>query len=164
MYLDSTKKIYYEFANLQSYKDTIFAFSEDKDNEMARNDFRTSIRILVEKFSLEQIMYLDFLYRLAKYFVKGDKNGLTNLYICFDNMDSIDDLDELNLFDKSLISVRHNIDEFLLRIENSHSSLATPHFIFLAAYRKITASKVDLSRLSERRDDYPEDNEFHFAH
>lgn len=89
------------------------------------------------------LLALDYIFRLAMY----NNKLLDNLYICYDNLDAIEDADDLRNFDNILVSFRKEIDQFIkyLRKMNAISNRETPHFVIMATYRKISASLANLS-------------------
>lgn len=152
-YLDTSLDIYNEYVNTETFKESVLLFYKEKDK--AR--FRSTMHKQLKFFSCEQILALDYLFRLSKY-IESDHNSL--LYICYDNMDSIENFDELNVFDNTLVSLRKNIDEYINHTLENYEGMPIPRFIIMTTYRKITAAKVDLSVYSERMDDHSEYNQY----
>ncbi|MCM1237669.1 MAG: hypothetical protein NC489_47000 [Ruminococcus flavefaciens] len=92
-YLDFTYEIYNIF--LDPDTDT---FHKSIKNLLEKNDvnnFRITMNKMLNKFSCEQIMALDCLVRIAAYIESNDHSD-SLLYICYDNMDSIENYNELN--------------------------------------------------------------------
>ena len=154
-YLDTTLDIYNEFVNTETFKESLLQLYKEKDEA----SFRSVMHKQLKCFSCEQILALDYLFRLSKY-IESDNHNNSLLYICYDNMDSIENFDELNVFDNTLVSLRKNIDEYINQTSKNYYGMPMPRFIIMATYRKITAAKVDLSAYSERMDDQSEYNQY----
>lgn len=96
------------------------------------------------------ILALDYLFRLALY-----KTGqLHRLYVCYDNLDAIEDAFDLANFDDYLISFREYLDNFILKLcdDGFFQDDEMPHFVIIATYRKITASLANLSYMEYQTD------------
>ena len=103
-------------------------------------------------------MSLDYIFRLARYIESNHINSL--LYVCYDNLDSIENFEQLSIFDNTLTSLRKNLDDYINATMVNYQNIPLPHFIIFATYRKITATKVELTHHSERGDDFPEYNQY----
>lgn len=154
-YLDTSMDIYNEFVNTSAFNDAISNLQKNHD----KNSFRLTMHTQLKYFSCEQILALDYILRLSKYIVSENHDNPL-LFVCYDNMDSIENFDELNNFDNTLISLRKNIDDYINNTGNNYIRIPKPHFIIMATYRKITASKVELFSYSERMDDHSEYNQY----
>ena len=79
------------------------------------------------------------------------KDEPETLMICYDNLDAIEDNLELRNFDDVLIAVKENMNAYLFSTQDNFSSneLETPHFVYIATFRKITAVKAGLSHYEE---------------
>lgn len=89
------------------------------------------------------VLALDYLFRLAMY-----KNRmLDKLYVCYDNLDAIEDADDLKNFDDDLVRFSWFIDYFIILAQRKQFFLkqSNPHFVILATYRKITAVMANIS-------------------
>ena len=153
--LDTSLDIYNEFVNTDTFKQAILYLLDNKKEDR----FRSAMHNQLKDFSIEQILALDYVFRLARY-IESDSHDNSVLYICYDNMDAIENFDELNAFDNTLVSLRKNIDDYINITTDNYKDIPTPQFVIIATYRKITAAKVDLSSYSERIDDYSEYNNF----
>ena len=153
--LDTSLDIYNEFVNTDTFKQAIIYLLDNKKEDR----FRSAMHNQLKDFSIEQILALDYVFRLARY-IESDSHDNSVLYICYDNMDAIENFDELNAFDNTLVSLRKNIDDYINITTDNYKDIPTPQFVIIATYRKITAAKVDLSSYSERIDDYSEYNNF----
>lgn len=155
-YLDTSMKIFYEFVNTLTFKEAIFCLQTDCSEE---NSFRAAMYELLKDFSCEEILTLDYVFRLSAYIVAKNHDDAL-LYICYDNMDSIENFDDLNKFDNTLVALRKNIDDYINKTYDNYQGMPIPRFVIMATYRKITAAKVELSFYSERVDDYAEYNQY----
>lgn len=153
-YVDSSFEIYYSFTGTTAFEDAVSSLKETKN----RPAFRLAMHEQIKTLGIEQVLALDYLFRIAKYITVDHYDDL--LYVCYDNMDAIENFDELMSFDNTLVSIRRNIDSYIGSIEDCFGDLPVPHFVILATYRKITVAKVDLKQRSERGDDYKEYNRF----
>lgn len=153
-FLDNTNEIYYEFSSTRAYEDAISLLQRNGDIPT----FRSALREQMKNFSFEQILSLDYIFRIAKYMASENKDNRV-LYVCYDNMDAIENFDDLKCFDNTLISMRRNIDSYINEIWDDRED-EPPRFAILATYRKITSSRVELKKHSERCDDFGEDRQF----
>ena len=106
------------------------------------------------------LLALDYLLRLSMY-----KNRMIKkLYICYDNLDAIEDATDLSCFDEVLASFRAFIDSyiFLLQKNGFFNDLPTPHFVVLATYRKITAVVANIAKTAYK--EVKKDNGAGFNH
>lgn len=134
-------QLYHDFYNTDTYDEIKYNLSKNncQKNIIARN----VIKQLKEISSSSCLLALDCILRLAMY-----KNNLIDkLYICYDNLDSIEDADDLMSFDDNLASFRSVLDSFInyLEKESYFENMVTPHFVILATYRKITASLANIA-------------------
>lgn len=145
-------ELYFRFLVTDTFKSIINFIHEDvKINEDTIIDnLMNQAELLLDR---ECILALDYLFRLSMY-----KNRIIHkLYICYDNLDAIEDAEDLIGFDNTLASFRRHIDEFIsVQLENHFfNNLPTPHFIIIATYRKITANMAGISkRFTEVESDY----------
>lgn len=159
-FIDSGSELYYQFTNTTAFDDAIRELADINNNEKNNKTFRSAMHEQLSQLNLEQVLALDYLFRIAKYIVMKQENDI--IYICYDNMDAIENFDELVMFDNTLISIRRNIDCYINKTQHNFGDQFIPHFVILATYRKITVAKVDLRQHSERCDDFNEDNRFVF--
>lgn len=152
-FLDNSCNIYYDFSDTRVFSDAIISLQQNGNT----STFRAALRAQMEHFSFEQILSLDYVFRIAKYMAGNRENS--TLYVCYDNMDAIENFDDLHIFDNTLISMRRNIDSYINKVWADRED-EPPRFVVLATYRKITAAKVDLRWHSERCDDFGEDRRF----
>lgn len=157
-YLDGEYELYSKFLNpnTNTFQKAVQALIEQKDSK----NFRFAMYNLLEKFSLEQIMILDFVFRIAVY-IQSNKHNNSLIFIVYDNMDSIENYTDLENFHKVLELQRKKIDDYINKtIKLNFQDIPVPKFILMTTYRKITAAKVGLSKNSERVDDFAEYNRY----
>lgn len=143
--LDNARNIFYEFTNTQAYSDAKRKLIEENDKTTFRRMIHNQLKILQS----EQVIYIDCILRLAKY-IKCHEEPETQI-ICYDNLDAIENNVELSKFDDILLTVKENMDVYLSTSkENYRGTQGTPHFVFLATFRKITAVRVGLYSGSEQ--------------
>lgn len=134
--------LFYEYFNTQTYADIISYVEESVEkNEdiISKNLWKQTTQIS----SSVCLLALDYLFRLSMY-----KNRmLDKLYVCYDNLDAIEDAKDLKYFDDELIKFKYCIDDFIALLQNKKffSGLRTPHFVIIATYRKITAIMANIS-------------------
>lgn len=140
--------LFHKFYNTETYNDIMGNIRlgincVDDENRVLRllNQQSTLIRSTI------CILALDYLLRLAIY--KNDTSK--KLYICYDNLDAIEDAKDLKLFDDILAIFRRCLDEFISQNQKGFfKNLPLPKFVIMATYRKITASLVDLDQTTYR--------------
>lgn len=154
-YLDSEFGIYNEFINVDTFDQAISYYKRNKDEDK----FRSSLHKQLKGFSCTQILALDYVFRLS-YYITSDKHDNSLLYVCYDNMDSIENSRELKKFANILVSMRKNIDEYINETYKNYHGMMMPHFVIITTYRKITAAKIESSIHCERIDDYSEYNQY----
>lgn len=96
------------------------------------------------------VLALDYLFRLAMY-----KNRmLEKMYVCYDNLDAIEDATDLKGFDDTLVEFSWLIDKFIVILQRQQffSGLAKPHFVIIATYRKITAILANIAETGKYRE------------
>lgn len=135
--------LYHDFYNTDTFEEIhsyVYNDLKNKKDIIIRNLLKQSSIIS----SSACLLALDCLFRLAMY-----KNRMIEkLYICYDNLDAIEDADDLVYFDDNLADFRGLIDRFiiLLQSKNFFTGVPTPHFVILVTYRKITAILANIAR------------------
>ena len=138
--------------------------SKDAEKLLLKTDakFKCVITGQLDDFELQEILCLDYLLRIAVYLANPVDESRV-IYICYDNMDSIENFDELKIFDNTLTALRRNIDKYITQIASQKfykNKIKCPKFIIMATYRKITAAKVDINNQAERCEDPTSENKF----
>lgn len=135
--------IYYDFANTNTFDEIMdsvhHGINSNNIKAVERKLFNQSEKLT----SSICLLALDYILRISMYI-----NYLQNkLYICYDNLDAIEDAEDLNQFDDILSDFRVILDRYLSFLQNNNyfKERAVPHFIMLATYRKITASMVNIA-------------------
>lgn len=155
-YFPEFSDLYHSFYNTDTFNRALNNVGQRNDNVLKK--------LLTKQIdsisSSQEVLALDYLFRLAMY----NCNLVEHLYICYDNLDAIEDSLDLIGFDDKLAKVRQTIDGFINYINdrNFFKEKAVPHFIILATYRKITASLVGITRKYEEvQNDQPRDYNVH---
>lgn len=89
-------------------------------------------------FSMMDILCIDCIWRLAQ--SKNSTSNIEKIYICYDNLDIIDDLEALALFINDLGNLKTNINKFR---DAYIDELDIPYFMFFLTCRRITSAKLD---------------------
>ena len=152
--LDTGANVFYDFSNTVVFDDAVQTLIKENN----KRQFCSVLHKQLKGFSLEQILTLDFVFRLSKCICEG--SNANNIYVCYDNLDAIENFDELNSFDNTLVALRHNIDNYLNKTLFNFQGKIAPHFVIITTYRKITAKKVELEIYAEREDDHAEFNQY----
>ena len=134
--------LFYNYYYTDTYLEIIEYVSEgvERNQSMISRNLWKQINTIT---SAECLLALDYLLRLSMY-----KNRmLDKLYICYDNLDAIEDADDLKDFDDELIAFSLRIDKFITFLEKKQFflGLCSPHFIIIATYRKITAIMANIT-------------------
>ena len=136
------QSLYYDFYRTETFEEIKNYVNDGVTNH--RNVIETNlVKQAANITSSVCIFALDYLFRLALY-----KNRIIEkLYICYDNLDAIEDAEDLIRFDDRLIEFRGLIDDFILMLENNDffRGVAMPHFVIMATYRKITARMAGIN-------------------
>lgn len=154
--LDTSRQIFYKFSTTEIFDKAVNLLFENRliDNKEDQNRIIGTFRITLEKqlasFSIEQVLAVDYLFRIARYMINPEQRIL---YVCYDNMDAIENFNDLLKFDKTIIAMRRNIDIFI-NDAFADMEMEAPRFVILATYRKITASKMKISYRAERAEDF----------
>ncbi len=148
----SFNDIYYSFSNTDTFREIQEDISEgvtEKNKDIVESKlFKQSKEIT----SSTCLLALDYILRIAMYKEKVIKK----LYICYDNLDAIEDAEDLNSFDDNLNKFRSILDNFISMLKNDDYFLGIPkpHFIMIATYRKITASMADIAETAYKEVQY----------
>lgn len=136
--------LYYDFYCTQTFDNICVNVNES----IEKNERIISINLWKQINTIsssECILALDYLFRLTMY-----KNRMMDkLYVCYDNLDAIEDAEDLKSFDDKLAKFSWNLDKFIIFIERKKFfiNLTTPHFVIFATYRKITAAYADIANV-----------------
>lgn len=114
-----------------------------------------------------QLLCVDYLWRLAQYLVSPESYR-KYMYVCYDNLDSIMNIDVLCNFKDILVIFRDKLNDYtsyLNNIINRQGTLYGEHackiksFVIFATYRKITAIRSDLKN-TEMLEDMQQGSEY----
>lgn len=132
--------LYHRLYNTETFKNIIDEINNGKNTSKIKSLLMKQIQ-WVKSLSM-CILALDYLLRLSMY----KHRLIEDLYICYDNLDAIEDAHDLAGFDDKLFQFKGLIDDFIdfAYNKNFFYNQATPHFIILTTYRKITASLADI--------------------
>lgn len=139
--------LFYDYYDTDTYSEIIAYVREDiikNEKLISKNLWKQTSQIS----SSECLLALDYLLRLSMY-----KNRmLDKLYVCYDNLDAIEDATDLKDFDDELVAFSFRIDKFIIFLQTKQffSNLRLPHFIIMATYRKITAIMANISEAAYR--------------
>lgn len=154
--LDTSREIFYNFSTSEIFDKAVNLLFENRliDNRENKDriigTFRITLKKQLSSFSIEQVLAVDYIFRIARYLINPEQRIL---YVCYDNMDAIENIDDLMKFDRTIISMRRNIDIFINDFF-TNLEIESPRFVILATYRKITASKLKSSYRAERAEDF----------
>lgn len=154
--LDTSREIFYNFSTTEIFDKAVNLLFENRliDNRENKDriigTFRITLKKQLSSFSIEQVLAVDYIFRIARYLINPEQRIL---YVCYDNMDAIENIDDLMKFDRTIISMRRNIDIFINDFF-TNLEIESPRFVILATYRKITASKLKSSYRAERAEDF----------
>lgn len=150
--------LYHNLYNTETYKNNVATGVDGaKNTEKIKECLNEQIKWIKSSIC---ILALDYLLRLSMY----KHRLIENLYICYDNLDAIEDARDLAGFDNIIIEFKGLIDDFIDWVYNKDffNDQATPHFVILTTYRKITASLADIAHTTatyrEVACDHPEKN------
>ncbi len=133
--------LYYSFINTDTFEDAL------SNLRAKRND--TAWKLLYQQLgdvkNYNCILALDYILRLSLW-----KNGLIKkLFLCYDNLDAIEDAIDLAGFDDIIVLFRNIIDTFInsfMKKYPGYLGTIRPHFVIIATYRKITSVLVELDK------------------
>ena len=133
--------IYLKLYNTNTYQNVLREVKNGKNSANIKNYLMAQIKWI--RGISKCILALDYLLRLSMY----KHRLIEDLYICYDNLDAIENAQDLVGFDNKLIEFKGLIDDFIDYIYNDgfFADQATPHFIILTTYRKITASLAGIA-------------------
>lgn len=113
-----------------------------RNNQYSEDKFKNTISHQISGFDLNLLLSTDFAWRLAQYLAMKDK---TILYVCYDNLDAIDNLTVLQNFHQSIVVFITRVNKYFKEAYNDFKSLyeiSYPQFYMIVTYRKITATRV----------------------
>lgn len=146
-YIDNALILHDEFINLKSIKSCL-------NNDL--QILKEAIRIELKKYDFSLLLSIDCLWRIAFHANEKLKNRKTfkdaMFFICFDNLDAIDNVDICRDFIKKLCEFRTNLDECLYQIDKHHKEYKVKTFVFILTCRNVTWGRLHLSEYAEDDD------------
>lgn len=142
-----------------------FIFSNSIKNclQKSSQELREAIRAELKHFKAPLLFAIDCLWRIALHAVlkqKSEKDASDSMFfICFDNLDAINDIDMCQDFIKDLCEFKLNFDECLYILNNHHKEYYVETFTFIISCRNVTWGRLHLSEYAE--DDDATDNSSH---
>lgn len=153
--LDGSRQIKTKFGTAAVFTATVNTVLES--NETERNSAIEELDLVIEeqlnRLSLYQLLCVDYLWRLAQYLV-SPQFYRKYMYVCYDNLDSIMDIDVLCNFKDNLIIFRDKLNDYTSYLNNiisrygklyGETTCSIKAFVIFATYRKITAVRSDLT-------------------
>ncbi len=146
-YIDNALKLHDEFIISNSIKSCLQAtFQELKE----------AIRIELKKYDISLLFSIDCLWRIALHATQKEKADKTlkeaMFFICFDNLDAIDNIDMCREFIKNMCEFRTNLDECLYLLNKNHAEYDIKTFTFIITCRNVTWGRLHLSEYAEDDD------------
>lgn len=137
-FIDNEGIIFDDFINSTAIIECI-----DKDYETIRK----TIKIELKKYDYPILFAIDCLWRITchmkKHIDKEDNDAM--FFICFDNLDAIDDIELCKGFISSLCEFKSNLDRCLYELNNDHIEYNIKTFTFILSCRNVTWGRLDLS-------------------
>lgn len=128
-----------------------------------KEELRVAIRAELKQFKVPILFAIDCLWRIAQnktYIDSGEKEmGNALFFICFDNLDAIDDIEMCRGFIKNLCEFKINLDECLYNLNKNHREYYIHTFTFFVTCRNVTWGRMHLSEFAE--DDSASDDNPH---
>ncbi len=117
---------------------------------------RDAVRIELKNFDIPILFAIDCLWRITIHAyemetgIKVFKNSV--FFICFDNLDAIDDIDACRDFLKKMCEFKINLDECLYILNKNHKEYDIKTFTFFITCRNVTWGRLHLSEYVEDDD------------
>lgn len=121
--------------------------SDVEEREKHIEDLKTVMEEQMERLSTYHLLCIDYIWRLAQYLVHPHLYW-KYMYVCYDNLDSIMNYNDLFDFKDHLLMFRERLNNYIERLnrnirlkKNSYSSdiYRIRQFVIFSTYRKITA-------------------------
>lgn len=113
---------------------------------------RNALRMELKQYEMPLLFAIDCLWRIAYH---SNSNSKENKYkeslffICFDNLDAIDNISLCRQFINKLCEFRSNLDECLFILNKYHKEYNVKTFTFILSCRNVTWGRLHLSEYSE---------------
>lgn len=146
-YIDNGHTIRDNFINLDSLKNCL---------NKSYADLRDTIRIELKNFDIPILLAIDCIWRIAIHSyerkIKYTKFGDSVFFVCFDNLDAIDNIDLCRDFLKKMCEFKINLDECMFGLNKMHPEYDVKTFTFFITCRNVTWGRLHLSEYVEDDD------------
>ena len=153
--LDGSRQIKTRFGTAAVFTATVNIVLKSSGTERtpAIEELDSVIEEQLNRLSLYQLLCVDYLWRLAQYLVLPQFYRKC-MYVCYDNLDSIMDIDVLCNFKDNLIIFRDKLNDYMSYLNKiisrngrlyGETACSIKSFVIFATYRKITAVRSDLA-------------------
>lgn len=152
--LDGSRKIKTKFGTAAAFKVAIDSVLNSNGAE--RHSAIEELDLVMEQqlsiLTTYQLLCVDYLWRLAQY-LAFPESYRKYMYVCYDNLDSIMNINVLRDFKDDLIVFRDKLNEYTSYLNNiiyrqkklyGKAANTIKSFVIFATYRKITAIRSDL--------------------
>lgn len=167
--LDATIKIKTSFGASRGFIASVEQLfnSERSSIDSAMTELEGVINAQLNMLTTYQMLCVDYLWRLAQYLSKP-REYRKYMYVCYDNLDSIMNIDVLCNFKDELVIFRENLNEYISQLNRNitlqdkiygENISRIESFVIFATYRKITAIRSD-NRNTEMLEDMIAGNEY----
>lgn len=146
-YIDNGLELHDKFIHADSVNDCL-----DKSCDEIKN----VLRLELKQYDLSILFAIDCLWRIAFYAYEQQYSRNTfkdaMFFICFDNLDAIDDVDMCRDFIKCMCEFRTNLDECMYLLNKDHPEYHIKTFTFIITCRNVTWGRLHLSEYAEDDD------------
>ena len=167
--LDATIKIKTSFGASRGFIASVEQLfnSERSSIDSAMTELEGVINAQLNMLTTYQMLCVDYLWRLAQYLSKP-REYRKYMYVCYDNLDSIMNIDVLCNFKDELVIFREILNEYISQLNRNitlqdkiygENISRIESFVIFATYRKITAIRSD-NRNTEMLEDMIAGNEY----
>lgn len=120
------------------------------------DELRETIRIELKAFEIPVLLAIDSLWRIAIHsYEKKSKSAAFKdsvFFVCFDNLDAIDDIDICRDFLKKMCEFKINLDSCMFEMNKKHREYDIKTFTFFITCRNVTWGRLRLSEYVEDDD------------
>lgn len=146
-YIDNAHILRDSFVNLDSINNCL-----NKKHE----ELRDTIRIELKHFDIPILLAIDCVWRIAIHSYerknKSAKFKDSVFFICFDNLDAIDNIEICREFLKDMCVFKINLDDCLFGLNKMHREYDVKTFTFFITCRNVTWGRLHLSEYVEDDD------------
>ena len=115
-----------------------------------------TVRIELKEYDISILLSIDCLWRIAVYahmsLSTNNKFKESMFYICYDNLDAVDNIDMCREFIKKVCEFRTNLDSCMYEMKKHNKELDIKTFVFLITCRSVTWGRLHLSEYAEDDD------------